>query len=155
IVMQSDDLDTLVDDILRSALRHNYHETDEQKVKERLRDYRFRNFHIVNDLLTDKRKVPIPADIIRIIVKCMLRNVGEGEDRSYYCSPVGAGFLADENIRAVQRIRRDTLDRLADVKNQLPPGFPDELKKDLLFKLRSMASPTAQDASNNQAASAE
>jgi serine/threonine protein kinase len=134
IIMQSDDLEILFEEMAKSALKE-----DNQRRQEWLLNYRFRSFHIVSELLTDKRNVPIPRDIIRIIVKCMLRNINVGADASYYSSPIEVGFLGDENVRAVERIYRDTQACLTDVRNQLPPGFPDELQEDLLFKLRSMA----------------
>jgi hypothetical protein len=68
----------------------------------------------------------------------MLRNFNYGSESSYYSSPPGKGFMATEDVEAVKQIYRDTQDRLADERNQLPPGFPEELSKDLLFRLRSM-----------------
>jgi serine/threonine protein kinase len=135
IVMKSTDLEDLIEDIVKSAHSH----IENSRMHEWLRNYRFRTFHLVSELLTDKRGVPIPADIIRIIVKCMLRNISKDDDRSYYNSSLGKGFLTDDNVNAVHNIHNDTLKCLADENNQPPPGFPADLKENLLFNLRSMA----------------
>jgi hypothetical protein len=142
IVMKSTDLESLIEDIVQSAHSH----IENGKIHEWLRDYRFRTFHLVSELLTDKRDVPIPRDIIRIIVKCMLRNIDKNGESSYYNSSLGKGFLTEENVKAVHNIHQDTLKCLADEHNQPPPGFPADLKENLLFNLRSMAPPrSAQD----------
>jgi serine/threonine protein kinase len=98
-----------------------------------------RPIRVVSELLTDQRGVPIPCDIIRIIIKCMLRNIDGDVDASYYSSSPEKGFLGDRNIWAVERIHHDTQNCLNNTRNQLPHNFPHELKGDLLFKLRSMA----------------
>jgi hypothetical protein len=58
---------------------------------------------------------------------------------SYYTNEPGQGFLADKNKEAAGEIYDQTKRLLNEPHNQLPRGFPDKLRDDLLFKLRSMA----------------
>jgi len=130
IVLQANNLDTLITDLLDSATSY-----DRTELSEALRNYRFRNFHIVKDLLQDKRGVSIPKDIIELIVCCMLRDM----QGSYYTNEIGQGFLAGKNMEAAGEIYDQTKWLLNQPHNQLPRDFPSKLRDDLLFKLRSMA----------------
>lgn len=103
---------------------------------QRLKNYRFRNFHQVSDLLRDKRKEPIPRDILRIIVACMIRDV----DGSYYVRDTQNGYNTDDNFNAATKIRADVQRLLSEAQFSLPEkGFPEALEAHLLFKLRSHA----------------
>ena len=70
------------------------------EIRERIKNYRFRKFHVVSDLLMDKRGVLIPRDILAIIVKCMVRNI----DGGYYNNDSSKGYLSQENIKASEKI---------------------------------------------------
>lgn len=131
LVMTTKNIDGLIETILRSA----YVAGSSSDVKRSIRDYRFRTFDVVNTLLTDKRGVPIPREIVRIIVRCMLRD------------KVGSFCHSDQNWRAtvdgqrliVKEIERE-LDELLSGKFGLPEQhFPDLLRNNLLFQLRALS----------------
>jgi serine/threonine protein kinase len=140
------DIDDIVATLIKSPLFNNSVENhkfqglddvNKQKLTDSLRNYRFRNFHLVSDLLRDRRGVRIPHDILRIIVSCMIRDV-EG---SYYRRDSKHGFTSEFNYEAATRIYDDVSRLLGEPQYSLPKtGFPRELEEDLLFKLRSLAS---------------
>ncbi len=126
-VGKSDTIDVLVNSILSAFI-----DLDNNQLDEALDNYRFKKFPLVSDLLTDKRGQPIPADILEIIVKCMLRDI-EG---SYYDSHETEGFFAPKNIAAVKSIHRDVQELLGKSVNKLPNIFPAYFQENLLIKLK-------------------
>jgi serine/threonine protein kinase len=145
-VRSAEDIDELVNRMIKSELFANLPKApnsgqqipDESRLDKRLRSYRFRNFTKVSDLLCDRRGVPIPRDILHVIVACMVRDM-EG---SYYKNDRDLGYTSDFNFDAATRIHSDVLNLLSTEEYQLPKakdGFPELLAEDLLFKLRSLA----------------
>jgi hypothetical protein len=113
-----------------------------QHMREEMRNYRFRNFHQVKDLLKDKRGVDIPRDILEIIVACMIRDV----DGSFYRRDPAKGFSSDVNYEAATRIHNAARDLLSGPNYRLPEReFPNPLDWHLLFKLRSLAQQPSMD----------
>jgi hypothetical protein len=93
---------------------------------------------MVNDLLRDRRNVPIPRDILDIIVRCMLRGV----PGSFYQRDSDRAYLTDESFEAANAIYESVMRLLGNSDYQLPrDGFPASLHQNLLFKLRSLALP--------------
>jgi serine/threonine protein kinase len=141
LVFSSHDLDTLLSSILDTALAVRHKDNlGEQKAKltEQLRNYRFRSFDMVNDLLRDRRNVPIPRDILDIIVRCMLRGV----PGSFYQRDTEKAYLSDQSFEAANAIYESVMRLLGNSDYQLPrDGFPASLQQNLLFKLRSLALP--------------
>jgi len=133
-LLHSQTIDELIESMLESSLHRT---TITNDIAEELRNYRFRHFHLVNDLLRDYRAVPIPRGILALIVKCMLRDV-EG---AYYSSSHESGFVSVDNQRASERIYQDVELLLGQSSYQLPRSFPASLQTNLLFKLRALASP--------------
>lgn len=131
MVMTTKNVDGLIEEILRSA----YVEGTTSDVQRTIRDYRFRTFDVVNTLLTDKRGVPIPREIVRIIVRCMLR-----DKRGSFCrSDMSWGATLDGQRLIVKEIEKE-LDELLGGKFGLPEyHFPDPLRDNLLFRLRALS----------------
>lgn len=89
----------------------------------------------VKSFLTDKRGEPIPRDILRIILACMVRDF----DGSYYRRHPHHGYVSEENYAASTKLYEDVLDLLSKPDYSLPSqGFPRALQENLLFKLRSL-----------------
>ncbi len=129
LLLTTNDVDKLVEEILRSA----YVDLPEGEVKKKIRDYRFRTFDVVNTLLTDKRGVPIPREIIRIVVRCMLRD----KEQSLCQSSQGWSSKGPNGL-IVEELEQD-VNKLLSGKFSLPEReFPDRLKEDLLFQLRAL-----------------
>jgi len=128
-----DALQAIQDAVIGQQNRHD--STAPKHLQEQLKNFRFRNFQLVRDLLTDRRGVPIPRDILDIIVRCMVRDV-EG---SFYQRDSNAGYLTDENYSAATRIQRRAAELLGREEFQWPRDqFPRSLQSNLLFKLRSL-----------------
>lgn len=131
LIMTSNDVDGLIEEILRSA----YLDVSEEELRKKLRDYRFRTFDVVNSLLTDKRGQPIPAEIVAIIVRCMLRD----KEGSFCRSDHGWTTLRSSQRAIVNEIG-DEVNRVLSSTFRLPDKhFPERLQDDLLFRLRSLA----------------
>jgi serine/threonine protein kinase len=132
LLLTTNDVDTLVNRILRST----YVDLPEEEIRKKIRDYRFRTFDVVNTLLTDKRGQEIPRDIIRIIVRCMLR---DKEDS--FCRIDQRG----ESPKPVQG--RPVMEDIANEVNKLlanPFGLPEHhffprLEDNLLFRLCALS----------------
>lgn len=143
MILSAYDLDTLLSSILETTLNARHKDAQgEQKAKltEELRNYRFRSFDMVNDLLRDRRGVPIPRDILEIIVRCMLRGV----PGSFYLRDSKEAYLSDASFEAANAIYESVMRLLGNSEYQLPrEGFPASLQQNLLFKLRSLALPRA------------
>lgn len=106
-----------------------------ERLQEQLKNFRFRSFQLVRELLTDRRGKPIPRDILAIIVGCMVRDV-EG---SFYRRDPNMGYLTNDNYRAATEIQRKTAELLRREEFQWPrDNFPRSLQSNLLFKLRSL-----------------
>lgn len=106
-----------------------------ERLQEQLKNFRFRSFQLVRDLLTDRRGKPIPRDILAIIVRCMVRDV-EG---SFYRRDPNMGYLTKDNYLAATEIQRKTAELLRREEFQWPrDDFPRSLQSNLLFKLRSL-----------------
>lgn len=133
-LVRSQTIDATIEAMLESSLRGADVKKD---ITEELRNYRFRHFHLVNDLLCDHRGVPIPRGILAVITKCMLRDI-EG---AYYASSRETGFVSVDNQQASQKIYQDVELLLGQPAYQLPRSFPASLQTNLLFKLRVLASP--------------
>jgi serine/threonine protein kinase len=144
-VRKATDIDDLVAMLIRSPFfandlnaraRHVLHEQITRDLKAELKNYRFRNFHLVSDLLKDKRGVNIPRDILKIIVGCMVRDV----NGSYYQCDQDLGYTSDVNFDAATRIYDDVSRLMGAPQYRLPEtGFPRSLEENLLFKLRSLS----------------
>ena len=94
-----------------------------------------------NELLEDIRGVKIPEEILRIIVKSMVRDVKDERDatddakeESYYHSAPQEGFFTEENGKAATKLVND----VKRILNGFERGtdIPYELKDNLLIKLR-------------------
>jgi serine/threonine protein kinase len=131
-LLRSHSVDEIVESILGLSLKRTSAGDD---IRDELRNYRFRNFHLVNDLLKDHRGVSIPKGILKIIVKCMLRDV----HGAYYMSNRETGFLSEGNRRSSEQIYQDVEYLLSQAPYQLPSSFPSSLRTNLLFKLRALA----------------
>jgi len=95
---------------------------------------------VAYELLTDKRGVPIPCDILRIIVACMVRD----RQGSYYRRDPRYGYTSDSSYDAARQIYDDVQELLSQPNYMLPCiGFPRSLQSNLLFKLRSAVSEEA------------
>lgn len=131
LLLTAADIDTLVEELLRSA----YVDLPEGEIRKKIRDYRFRTFDVVNILLTDKRGVPIPREIISIIVRCMLRDKAQS-----FCSS-DSGWKADgANGRPIVKEIEAEINSLLGGTFRLPDRyFPDRLQDDLLFRLRALS----------------
>jgi len=131
MVMTTKNIDGLIEEILRSS----YVSSGEAEVQRKIRDYRFRSFDVVNTLLTDKRGVPIPREIVRIIVRCMLRD----KDGSFCRSDTSWSATTDGRRLIVKEIE-DELNKLLGGSFRLPDEqFPDPLQDNLLFRLRALS----------------
>lgn len=136
-ILASQDLDSLLSNIQNAVLlqRNSADSQASMRLDEKLKHFRFRNFELVRELLTDRRGVPIPRDILEIIVRCMVRDAPD----SYYRRDPVHGFLTAENYTAATRIFNDVRALLGREEYQLPrEGFPRSLQANLLFKLRSL-----------------
>lgn len=137
-IQSAQDLDGLLNQI-QDAILTQRNKVDSEaplKLTEKLKHFRFRNFELVRELLTDWRKEPIPRAILRIIVRCMVR---DAED-SYYRRDAQQGFLTLDNYKAATRITNDVRELLGQTDYTWPKeGFPHLLQNNLLFKLRSLA----------------
>jgi serine/threonine protein kinase len=150
---KANDIDDLVAMLIHSPFfangfdtheRHDLQEQIARDLKEELKNYRFRNFHLVSDLLQDKRGVNIPRDILKIIVGCMVRDV---EGSYYRCDPQ-KGHTSDASFDAATRIYDDVSQLMGEPQYRLPEtGFPRSLEENLLFKLRSLAGQALKDPS--------
>src|SRR5262249_31450066 len=87
------------DTFLSPATQGGYDSHD--ALSDYLKHFRFRNTEDVQTLLTDKRGVRIPRDILEVIVKCMLRDV-EG---CYYRRDPNLAFLWKGSYDAATLIR--------------------------------------------------
>jgi serine/threonine protein kinase len=118
-------------ELVESGLSSTY---EGESIQKAIENYQYRKFPLVSDLLQDNRGVPIPRDIIEIIIKCMLRDV-EG---TYYSSKTdeGKGFFSEENRKAAEKIHDDVKGLLKEPRNQIPEDFPPLFQDDLLVKLR-------------------
>ncbi len=124
-------IDALIEEILRSS----YVDSAEVEVKKKIRDYRFRTFDVVNILLTDKRGEQIPREIVRIIVRCMLRD----KEGSFCHSRDGWGAFSSPG-RPIVKDLEDEVNTLLGGQFRLPDRhFPDRLQDDLLFRLRAIS----------------
>jgi serine/threonine protein kinase len=131
MVMTTRNVDALIEEILRSA----YVGGSDDELQRKIRDYRFRTFDVVNTLLTDKRGVVIPREIVRIIVRCMLRD----KDGSFCRSDAMWGATIDGRRLIVKEIE-DEVNKLLSGQFRLPDQhFPDPLQENLLFRLRAMS----------------
>jgi hypothetical protein len=128
-VLVAQNVDRLIDSILEISLNA----AGTADGKEGLKNYRYRHFHLVNDLLSDYRGVPIPKGILDVIVRCMLRDI---PGSYYYCDEV-FGFLSEENQRGSEKIHRDVQRLLSQPQYRLPATFPQPLQTNVLFKLRA------------------
>jgi len=150
LLLTTSNIDTLVEELLRSA----YVDLPEGEIRKKIRDYRFRTFDVVNILLTDKRGAPIPREIVRIIVRCMLRDKAQSFCRS------DLGWSADgPNGRPIVKEIEEEINTLLGETFRLPDRhFPDRLQDDLLFRLRALSidpnEPAAGDAAANNPAPA-
>lgn len=136
-ILAAQTLDELLMNIQNAILvqRNRADSEAPQRLEEKLKHFRFRSFELVRELLTDRRGVPIPRDILRIIVGCMVRDATD----SYYQRDPQMGFLTQFNYSAATRISDDVRNLLAREEYQLPrEGFPRSLQSNLLFKLRSL-----------------
>lgn len=136
-IWAAQDLDGLLTSIQDSILiQRNRADTQAAtRLEDKLKHFRFRNFELVRELLTDRRGVPIPRDILSIIVRCMVRDAPD----SYYRRDPIHGFLTQENYHAATRICDDVRALLGHPEYQWPKeGFPRSLQANLLFKLRSL-----------------
>lgn len=131
MVSTTRNVDALIEEILRSA----YVNAAELEVEKKIRDYRFRTFDVVNILLTDKRGAPIPREIIRIIVRCMLRDkVGS------FCNSHDGWSAFSSPGRPIVKDLEDEVNALLGGQFRLPDQhFPDRLQDDLLFRLRAIS----------------
>ena len=131
MVMTTKNVDTLIEEILRST----YINSPEEEVRKKIRDYRFRTFDVVNILLTDRRGVPIPRDVVRIIVRCMLRDkVGS------FCQSNQGWSSQGTSRRTIVKEIENEVNRLLGNEFRLPDRFfPERLQDDLLFRLRSLS----------------
>lgn len=145
-VNRADNVDALIDSILILALASEGVPTEEVAD-----NYRYRKFPLIEDLLRDKRNVPIPRDILEIIIKCMLRDV----DGAYYSTKSAEGYLSEENRQATKKLYEDVGDLLDKPANSLPDNFPDFLEEDLLLKLRMFWTPPPGITSMKKAAMSE
>lgn len=125
-----------VDGLIKEILRQSYVNATEVESQKQIRDYRFRSFDVVNTLLQDKRGEPIPREIVRIIVRCMLRD----KINSFCNSEKGwSAFVDGSNDRTIVKELEDEIDDLLGGKFRLPQRyFPDRLQDDLLFRLRTL-----------------
>jgi len=131
MVMTTRNVDALIEEILRSS----YVNGTDADVQRKIRDYRFRTFDVVNTLLTDKRGVTIPREIVRIIVRCMLRD----KDGSFCHSDASWGAKLDGCKLIVKEIE-DEVNKLLGGQFRLPElHFPDPLQDNILFRLRAMS----------------
>src|SRR5262249_43872725 len=100
----------------------------------------------------------IPREIIKLIVRCMLRDIPDnaGSSGTFYQSDPKYAYTSEDNIEAAAKISKAVEDLLLLDKFGLPKeGFPFELRTNLLFKLRSLMYVEAPvDASVSQAPSA-
>lgn len=125
------DVDALIEEILRSA----HVNAAELEMKKKIRDYRFRTFDVVNILLTDKRGEPIPREIVRIIIRCMLRD----KEGSLCHSRDGWSAFSSPG-RAIVKDLEDEVNALLGGVFRLPDRYyPDRLQDDLLFRLRAIS----------------
>jgi serine/threonine protein kinase len=131
MVLTTSNIDGLIEEILRSS----YVSGTDADVQRKIRDYRFRTFDVVNTLLTDKRGVVIPREIVRIIVRCMLRD----KEGSFCRSDASWGATLDGRRLIVKEIE-DEVNKLLSGEFRLPDQhFPDPLQDNLLFRLRAMS----------------
>lgn len=130
-IMTTNDVDGLIEEILRSS----YLDVPEEEMRKQIRDYRFRTFDVVNTLLTDKRGQPIPAEIVALIVRCMLRDK-EGS----FCHSDQGWNATSSSRRAIVNEIGDEVNRVLGNTFRLPDNyFPERLQDDLLFRLRALA----------------
>lgn len=137
-VVGAQNLDELLNSIQNAILvqRNKVDGEASVRLQEKLKHFRFRSFELVRELLTDRRNVLIPRDILAIIVRCMVRDAPD----SYYRRDPVHGFLTEENYLAATRISNDVRALLGREEYQLPKeGFPYSLRSNLLFKLRSLS----------------
>lgn len=131
MVMTTKNIDALIEEILRSS----HVDAPATEVEKKIRDYRFRTFDVVNILLTDKRGEPIPREIVRIIVRCMLRDK-EGS----FCNSRDRWSAFSRPGRPIVKDLEDEVNALLGGQFRLPDrSFPDRLQDDLLFRLRAIS----------------
>lgn len=123
------------DALLEQIVESFYQKLSEADRKRKVRDLRFRRFHVVHDLLRDKRGVPIPREIIRLILRCMLRDL----NGTFYQIDAREGYTTERHILAAEKIGEE-VDRLLELPEFSLPrdNFPSALREDTLFKLRSL-----------------
>jgi len=128
IALTAPNADALLDRIVDAL----YLNLDDKERNRKIRDLRFRHFHVVDELLRDKRGIFIDRAIIKLIVRCMLRDI----TGSFYNSDANTGYASDENTQASIRISEAVRELLEEERFGLPKeGIPDVLKKNMLFML--------------------
>lgn len=103
---------------------------DHTETENPLTDQAMKANKLENTLVQDVRGVPIPEEILEIVVKCMVRDI---HGAYYHSSPV-EGYFTNKNQDAVSELVKDVWKIL----NEFERGtdIPFELKDNLLIKLR-------------------